>query len=118
MLFDMRIYSCRPGTLKKHLALYEEEGFAVQKKHLGPPLLYGITETGPQNSYVHVWVYRDAADRARRRAAMEADPAWQAYRKVSSDAGYLVAQENRLLVAAPFFDSASLQTGLEQPAAG
>ena len=29
------------------------------------------------NSLVHQWVYEDAADRAKRRAAMMADPEWQ-----------------------------------------
>ena len=108
MLFDMRIYTCRPGTLKQHLALYEKHGFAVQKRHLGAPLLYALTETGPQNSYVHIWMYRDAADRARRRAGMEADTEWADYRKISAEAGYLVAQENRLLASASFFDTTAL----------
>lgn len=107
MLFDMRTYTCRPGTVRQHLALYEEHGLAVQKRHLGEPVLYGVTETGPQNSYVHVWLYRDAADRAARRAALEADPQWAAYRKLSAEAGLLVAQENRLLAQAPFFDAAA-----------
>ena len=105
MLFDMRIYTCRPGTVRQHLALYEKHGFAVQKRHLGEPVIYGITETGPQNSYVHVWLYRDAADRSERRAALEADPEWAAFRKISADAGLLVAQENRLLTQAPFFEA-------------
>ncbi|MCC2663095.1 MAG: superfamily protein, partial [Geminicoccaceae bacterium] len=45
----------------------------------------------------------DAADRARKRAAMQADPEWQAFLKLSAEAGYLLAQENRLLTPAPFF---------------
>ena len=70
---------------------------------LGEPLLYAITETGEINTYVHVWVYEDAADRARKRAAMDADPDWAIYRQKSSEAGYLVRQENKILTPAPFF---------------
>lgn len=103
MLFDMRTYTCRPGTLKPHLALYEKDGLSVQSRHLGSPFLYALTESGPQNSYIHIWAYQSADDRARRRAAMEADPEWAAYRKASAEAGYLVAQENRLLIPANFF---------------
>lgn len=103
MLFDMRTYTCRPGTMKAHLSLYEEEGFPTQRRHLGDPVLYGITETGPQNSYVHVWAYASAQDRADRRAAMQADPAWSAYLKRSAEVSYLIGQENRLLVPASFF---------------
>ena len=76
MIFDMRIYTCKPGTVPAQLALYEKHGLSVQTKHLGQPALYGVTETGPINTYVHVWAYENAADRETRRAAMQADPDW------------------------------------------
>ncbi len=63
-----------------------------------------MTETGPLNTYVHVWAYENAADRERRRAAMQADPEWQAFLKLSGEAGYLIQQENKILTAAPFFE--------------
>jgi hypothetical protein len=55
MIFDVRTYTCRPGTLKKHMELYEAEGFAAQSKHLGQPIVYGTTEVGDVNSYIHIW---------------------------------------------------------------
>src|SRR5690606_40301234 len=79
VIYDHRTYTCRPGTIKKHLALYEQHGYAVQRKHLGDPVLYAVTETGDVNPSVHVWAYEDAADRARKRAALQADPAWIAF---------------------------------------
>ena len=103
MIFDHRTYTCRPGTVNKQLALYYEHGYATQTRHLGEPVLYGITETGPINTYIHVWAYEDAADRAKRRAAMQADPDWHAFMAKSAEAGYLLSQENRILEAAPFF---------------
>jgi hypothetical protein len=103
MIFDHRTYACRPGTINKHMKLYEEHGWKAQARNLGQPLLYGKVETGDVNSYVHVWVYKDAADRAAKRAALAADPEWQAYLKLSAEAGYLVSQVNSLLTGAPFF---------------
>ncbi|MEE9265957.1 MAG: NIPSNAP family protein [Gammaproteobacteria bacterium] len=103
MLFDHRTYTCKPGTLPRHMALYEKHGLAAQQRHLGKPLFYGITETGPVNSFVHIWVYADAADRAEKRAAMQADPEWIEYLGMSAEAGNLVSQENKLMVEAPFF---------------
>ncbi|NDW05953.1 NIPSNAP family protein [Jiella pacifica] len=102
MLYDVRTYACRPGTLKKHMALYEEHGYPVQSRHLGEPLAYLVTETGPVNSYTHIWVYDSAADREEKRAALAADPEWKAYLVKSGDAAYLVSQENRLMTPAPF----------------
>ncbi|MBC6715903.1 NIPSNAP family protein [Aurantimonas sp. DM33-3] len=102
MLYDVRTYSCRPGTIKKHLALYEAHGYGPQSRHLGEPLAYMVTETGPVNSYTHIWCYDDAADREARRAALQADPDWQAYLGKSADAGYLVSQENKLMTPVAF----------------
>jgi NIPSNAP len=104
MIFDHRTYSCRPGTLPAQLALYEQYGKAPQEKHLGKPVLYGFTETGRINTYVHVWAYDDAADRAKKRAAMQADTDWQAFLKRSAEAGYLVTQENQILIPPAFFE--------------
>ncbi|MGI9436498.1 MAG: NIPSNAP family protein, partial [Geminicoccaceae bacterium] len=53
---------------------------------------------------IHVWAYEDAADRAKRRAAMQADPDWQAFLKKSAEAGNLIAQENQILTPPSFFD--------------
>lgn len=103
MIFDMRTYTCKPGTVPLQLKLYEEHGYAVQTKHLGEPALYGVTETGAINTYVHVWAYKDAADRAARRAAMQADPDWTAFLGKTREAGYLLAQENQILQAPSFF---------------
>lgn len=103
MIFDMRTYYCRPGTIKAHMKLYEEMGFGPQTRHLGQPVLHATTEVGDVNSYVHIWAYQDVAERARKREAMWADPEWIAYTQKSAELGALIKQENRILVAAPFF---------------
>ncbi len=103
MLYDVRTYVCRPGTIKDHLAIYAECGFEVQKRHLGEPVAYLQTETGNVNTYLHIWAYRDAQDRAQRRAALQADPEWVAYQKRSAKAGYLMSQNNQLMTPVSFF---------------
>lgn len=104
MLFDVRTYLCRPGTIKAHLEIYEKYGLKPQTRHLGEPVFYGVTETGTVNSFVHIWAYENAADREKRRAAMQADPEWQEFLKQSGAAGYLVSQQNSLMTNAPFFN--------------
>lgn len=102
MLLDHRTYTVRPGTLKKQLALYEKHGFNPQKRHFGEPLCYLVTETGDVNTYVHIWVYDDAADRMAKRARLNADPEWQTYLQMNAEAGYLLKQESKLMTPAPF----------------
>ena len=99
MLLDVRTYTCRPGTLKKHLELYEQKGKAPQTRHLGQPLAYMTTETGNPNQYVHIWVYENAGDREAKRGAMWADP----YTQASAELGALEAQENKLMNPVGFF---------------
>ena len=103
MLLDVRTYTCRPQTIKKHIALYEKMGKAPQTRHLGQPLAYMTTESGNVNQYIHIWVYENAADREKRRAAMWADPEWLSYIEESAKLGALEAQENRLMTPVPFF---------------
>ena len=102
MLIDHRTYTVKPGTMAKQLAIYQEYGWGPQRKHLGEPLAYLITESGEVNTYVHIWVYKDAADRAARRAAMQADLDWQLYLQKTAEAGYLIGQRNNLMTPAAF----------------
>lgn len=105
MIYDHRTYTCRPGTIKKHMKLYADHGWEIQRRHLGDPVVYGAVETGDVNSYVHIWQFENAADRTAKRAAMAADPDWQAYLAKSAEAAYLVSQVNKILTPAPFFGS-------------
>ena len=88
--------------MAKQMALYQEYGLKAQKRHLGEPLAYLITESGEVNTYIHIWVYKDAADRAAKRAAMQADPEWHVFMQKGAEAGYLIAQRNNLMNDVPF----------------
>jgi hypothetical protein len=52
---------------------------------------------------VHLWPYEDLADRERRREAMEADPAWQAYRRAALEDDTLADMESQILKPVSFF---------------
>ena len=103
MLLDVRTYTCRPGTIKAHLALYAKLGKEPQTHHLGQPLAFLTTETGNPNQYIHIWVYENASDREAKRAAMWADAEWLAYIQESNKLGALVEQRNTLMKPVDFF---------------
>jgi len=98
LLIDHRTYRVRPFTLRKQLALFNEHGFPILRKYIGEPLGIFIPTAGDINSYIHIWVYEDHADRTRRRALMEKDPAWHAFLERAAQANYIVHQESRLMV--------------------
>jgi hypothetical protein len=94
VLIDHRYYRIKPGMVPAHLDIYEKHGFAAQSRHLGKPFAYLFTESGEVNTLVHMWLYDDVADRAKKRAAMAADPEWQNYLRLNNEAGYTVSQQN------------------------
>lgn len=91
MIIDHRTYELQPGRLREFLALYEKEGL---------PVGYFTTEVGNVNEIVHIWAYKDLADRTQRRAAMAADPAWQAYLQKSRE--FMKTMNNKILVPTSF----------------
>ena len=109
MLLDVRTYTCKPGTIKKHLELYAKMGAEPQSRNLGKPLLYMTTETGNPNQYVHIWAYENAGDREAKRKNLWADPDWLAYVAESGKLGALEAQDNRLMLPVDFFPTPVVQ---------
>jgi hypothetical protein len=100
MIVDHRTYTLRPGAIADYVKLYETKGYPIQTKHLGKPLgWYTSMDIGPLNQIVHLWGYEDLADRAKRRAAMQADPEWQAFVKEASQ--MIMTMENKILTPAP-----------------
>lgn len=104
MLLDVRTYRVKPGQIKAQFELYAKYGKPAQTRHLGQPLAFLRTETGDVNEYVHIWVYESAADREKKRVAMQADPDWQDYLKRSAELGALLSQTNRLMTPVDFYD--------------
>lgn len=100
MIIDLRTYTLRPGTMQRFLELYARDGRAIQTSYLGEPIGHFVSEVGDLNQLVHLWRYDDLADRDRRRAALDVDPDWIAYRKGSVD--MLVHQHNTVLTEVDF----------------
>lgn len=100
MIVEERDYRLKPGKLGLFVSTYEKHGLPLQLKHLGKFLGYFTTEIGELNHVVALWGYEGLDDRARRRAAMLADPEWQAYLGMVAD--YLDVQNTRILTPSSF----------------
>lgn len=101
MIVVHRSYTVLPGRMAEFLAVYEALGYPLQRKHLGEPIgFFASMDIGAINEVVHLWSYRDEADRAARRAALKAEPGWQAYLNAAMP---LLSQiESKNLTPAPF----------------
>lgn len=100
MIYEQRTYTVAHGRMDDYLVRYERDALPIQRRHLGRLLGFYVSEIGPLNQVVHIWVYDSMADRERRREAMNADPAWQAYKE--SNRGTFTAQEVKILRPARF----------------
>ena len=100
MFYEIRTYRIRTGAVPAYLKLVEEEGIALQKRYLGQLIGYFFSEVGPLNQIVHIWAFADLADRERRRAALWADPDWQAF--IPKIQALIETMENKILKGAPF----------------
>jgi len=104
MIFDHRVYTCRPGRLLPHVELFGQYGLNVYRRHIGEPVLFGLAESGGLNAYVHVWAYEDAAHREEMRERIHHDPGWGEQRRLGrAGGGNVIHQTNSILVPAPFF---------------
>lgn len=99
MLYEMRTYRLKVGTVPQYLRLVED-GIVIQKKHLGKLVGYFASEIGTLNEIVHIWAYADLLDRQRRREELAMDPLWQEF--IPKIQALLEAMESKILVPAKF----------------
>ncbi|TDV35614.1 NIPSNAP protein [Paraburkholderia caballeronis] len=102
MFVEERIYTVQPGKAPDFLKLYEEEGMAIQARHLPYMVGYYTSEIGTLNLIVHLWAFDDINQRVRLREQMVADPDWQNYLKKLMP--LIVDQQSRILRPASFFE--------------
>ena len=100
MFYEIRSYRLKNGAVPAYLKVVEEEGIAIQTKHLGELVAYFFSEIGPINEIVHIWAFSSLDDRDRRRAALMDDPDWRAFLPKIRD--LIEAAENKIMKAARF----------------
>ena len=74
MIYEIRTYRLAPGSLAEVEKRFGE-GYEHRKKY-SEVTAFWHTEIGPLNEIVHVWGYRDLAERARIRGEATKDPNW------------------------------------------
>jgi hypothetical protein len=74
MIYEIRTYGIAPGSLAEVEKRFAE-GYEHRKKY-SPLTAFLHTEIGPLNEIVHIWGYKDLADRARVRGEASKDPNW------------------------------------------
>jgi hypothetical protein len=95
-LFEMRQYTLAAGAIPGLIARWSEK---IEARTKFSPLVGGwYSELGTLNKWVHIWAYKDMAERFRVREAAAAGGNWPA----RNPPGVVIRQENALLLPAAF----------------
>ncbi len=100
MIVEERTYHIHTGRLAEIVRLYGDDGIAVQQEILGNLLGWFTVDVGELSSIVSLWGYESYDERERRRAALQADPRWQAF--LPRIAPLIHTQWNRIMVPTSF----------------
>src|ERR1051326_4721815 len=95
VIYEIRTYDIGPGNLAEVEKRFGE-AYEYRKKY-SPLAAFWHTEIGPLNEIVHVWPYRDQAERTRVRAEAAKDPNWPP--KIQE---FILKMQSELLVPFPF----------------
>jgi hypothetical protein len=91
-LYEFRTYTYLPGAMPTVLERFGE--VMAARAAVSPLVMAGHTVIGPLNQFIHVWAYKDSAERDRLRAeAAKTAKGWPPQTRE-----FLVKQENILMV--------------------
>ena len=94
-IYEMRTYIYQAGAMGEVLKRWAES--VPHREKYSPLAGCWYSELGELNKLVHVWPYRDLAERDRIRAEAARDPHWP-----PGTLEFLVTMENKILVPAEF----------------
>ena len=95
MIFEMRTYLLKPGTVPQ-----AEQAFAdkiAERVKLSPLAGFWRTEVGTLNQIIHIWTYKDINERNEIRAKAVAMKLWP-----PAIADFVLEMESKILYPAPF----------------
>jgi hypothetical protein len=76
-LYELRLYTLIPGGLARYVPLLLD--VLPARERYSPNVGIWTSETGGANQLIHMWVYRDAQERAELRISIDSDPAWNRF---------------------------------------
>ena len=103
MIYEMRTYDLKPRSLPEVLKRFGE-AYEEKRRKFSPMAAFWYTEIGPLNQIIHVWPYKDLAERGRIRAEAVAAGGWPP--KISE---FIVSMKSEIMV--PWDNSPMLEPG-------
>lgn len=101
-LYERRTYSVIVGQMQEAIRVYSEVGYPLFEKagFAGNLVGYFISDTGPLHQLIHIWRFKDDAERRDFWKRLYGHPEFANFAKQIRP--LLHAQENQLMVSAPW----------------
>ena len=96
-LYEIRIYTMRPGAIPEQIERWS--GQIGERTKLSPLVFAGHSELGDLNLWIHIWAYKDAAERFEVREKARREGIWPPR---GGTPGRMLKQENMLVVPASY----------------
>jgi hypothetical protein len=98
MLYELRTYTLKQGTLGEVVKAAAEISTDIRKNDYGKLEGYWFTEIGPLNQVIHMWSYDSYEQRGKLRAELSKNPRWNT-EYLPAITPHVVRQEIRLMNA-------------------
>jgi hypothetical protein len=95
MIYEVRTYTLKPGTVPQYEALFEAA--LPYRLQYSPLAAFWHTELGPLNQVIHVWPYENLQQRTEVRARAAQDPNWP-----PKGSEMILFMESEIYTPAPF----------------
>jgi hypothetical protein len=106
MIYELRIYTCLPGRLPALLKRFESATLKIWEKHGIKQAGFWTVLIGDGNHDLYYFIaWESLADREKKWATFQADPAWIAARAESERDGPILANVNSMLMTPTAFSS-------------
>jgi hypothetical protein len=76
MIYELRTYTVKPGTLGDMVKAASTVSSDIRKNDFGKLEGYWLTEIGPLNQVMHLWSFDSFDERARLRGELAKNPRW------------------------------------------
>jgi hypothetical protein len=96
MIYELRTYTVKQGTLQDVVKASSTVSRDIRKDDYGKLEGYWSTDIGPLNQVMHLWSYSDLNERARLRAELAKNPRWNS-EYIPLIRPHLMRQDIRLL---------------------
>jgi hypothetical protein len=94
MIFELRIYTCRPGSVSAVLEIWQQQGQAMIEPYM-KMVGQWTSESGTANQIYTLWAFKDLNHRQKARQELLAHPGFADY--LAECRQYYLKQENVFL---------------------